>query len=229
MIAETAAAARSRCTIIFSLTSLLFLAACGTSTVKFDIDTALDRTPAIRPLPVSIGVYYPPEFRTYKRVDEVLWVSFEYPVGEESVALFEQVLAGMFQEVVALKAWPLENTENVAYSRVLIPEVEHFSLQTPPDVSKLGPFAAMITYRISLYVPTGRKVASWSVAGASQYSLSRRLDLDIRKKEQLAVRDSIRKAVANLVVHFGEQPAVKSWLSEQGIVTDVSGQPMESK
>lgn len=211
-----------RCTIFLGMSLPFLLAGCGPATIEYKIDAALDQTPAIEPLPIAIGVYYPPEFRTYTHVQSFvsLRISIKYPLGAQNVALFDQALAGMFREVVPLKTWPLEATKEVGFSRVIIPEVEHVSVQTRADASEMGPFPAKVTYRISLHMPTGRKVASWPVSGTSEFMLSGAPDFDAQKKKQLALRDSMRNAVANFVIHFDKQPAVKNWLSEQGIVAD---------
>jgi hypothetical protein len=81
---------------------------CGCSA---HIEPVLARRPLVEPLPLSVGVYFSPEFRVYRNKCET-FLCKEYDLGPPSVALFETVLAGVFENTVVLDAMPPLNRRN---------------------------------------------------------------------------------------------------------------------
>jgi hypothetical protein len=79
----------------------MFLCGCSAS----QIEPVLSRRPLVEPLPLSVGVYFSPEFRTYRHKCDAFLCS-EYDLGSPSIALFETVLAGMIDNTVMLASMP---------------------------------------------------------------------------------------------------------------------------
>lgn len=198
----------------------LSLAACGPNEFRYDIDASLDQRPVVEQLPIKIGVYYSPEFSTYEqrtRAPGHVEFYFIYQLGDASVALFDQALDGLFQEVVHIKTWPLPVADSVGFSAVIIPKVETVSVRSQPSMSVLGPFPVRISYRVSLHSPTGDEIANWVVSGSTAYEVSPGFDFGAQAKKKLAIRSALRDAGAKFVIGFRNQPDVKRWLHRQGI------------
>jgi hypothetical protein len=81
-----------------------------TSTYVVPIDANLPRRPLIAPLPVTIGVYYGPEFstHTHESMKEVEGNTnrYKFNLGLKSVVLFDQVLSNMFEKVILVEKRP---------------------------------------------------------------------------------------------------------------------------
>ena len=183
---------------IVALAMISITAACGPSELRYDIDASLDQRPIVEQLPLAMGVYYSPEFREYEHrsvenISGFEW-HFVYHLGPANVALFDQILPGMFREVVLLKTWPTLSVGSAGLSAVLIPEIESVFIRSSHNVSDRGPFPVNVTYRFTLYELVGDKLASWAVSGSTTYEISPGLDFQAQDKKKLAIRDALRNA-----------------------------------
>jgi hypothetical protein len=209
---------------VVALAMISITAACGPGEIRYDIDASLDQRPIVEQLPVAMGIYYSPEFRGYEHrsVEYIRGLEFHfiYSLGPASVALFDQVLPGMFRAVVPLKTWPSLSVGGAGLSAVLIPEIESVFIRSQHNDSDLGPFPVNVTYRFTLYGLVGDKLASWVVSGSTTYELSPVLDFQAQDKKKLAIRDALRNAAAKFVIEFPNQPDVQRWLEEKGTTTN---------
>lgn len=189
-------------TVLYAIASAL--AACGV-TFEFPIDDpAPEQPPLVEPLPVVIGVYYSPELRNYEHRStcKIDWeeIAYNYRLGPASIAIFDYALAGMFQKVVAIEAWPPQSAETQPVYAVIQPAVESVVLPTP--FSDCGSRTARITYRVTLYSPEGEHLASWKVSGQAASGLEMPVDWQGKKKLRRAVNDALRDAAANFIIGF---------------------------
>ncbi len=209
---------------VVALAMISITAACGPGEIRYDIDASLDQRPIVEQLPLAMGVYYSPEFRGYEHrsVEYIggLEYHFVYQLGPANVALFDQILPGMFRAVVPLKTWPTLSMSNAGLSAVLIPEIENVFIRSSHNISDRGPFPVNVTYRFTLYGLVGDKLASWAVSGSTTYEISPGLDIQAQDKKKLAIRDALRNAAAKLVIEFATQPDVQRWLEEKGASTN---------
>ena len=178
-------------------------------TVTVDLDPQI--TPAVESdrIPMSVGVYYGPELRTYEfttepgpRMGEVI-----VPLGEESVSLFQRLLSGIFETVVDIDSKPTASDPLAGLDAVIEPQIEAFTLRSS-DVGK-GRFWADIRYRLTIYAVDGSEIASWTVQGDGT-SVDRPVSPtpdSIGRTVELA----LEAAATRLVASFEEVPEAARW------------------
>ncbi|HTN73445.1 MAG TPA: hypothetical protein VMO00_20350 [Methylomirabilota bacterium] len=176
----------------------LFLGGCSAQ-----IEPVLTRRPLVEPLPVSVGVYFSPEFRGYRSHCDA-WLCPEYDVGPPNVALFELLFAGLFKDVVILDATPTVHS-NLKVDGIFVPEISYLKADAPP---------AQITYRFTLRYASAEASGAlevesvWEVEGSAWSGASFVSEL---------VRLAMRDAAAKFVKGFRGEPVVRSWLKQVGI------------
>lgn len=173
---------------------ILVLAGCSGQ-----IEPVLTRRPLVEPLPLSVGVYFSPEFRAYRTKCDA-WLCPEYDIGPPSVALFEMLLAGLFREVQIIEFEP-PITADLKVDGILAPAITSSTYQ-------VGGVAQMI-YRITLSDPAGMEVVAWEVSGTSLAGAVFAAGPALR----LAMRD----AAAQFVRGIRQEPLIKAWLKQAGV------------
>lgn len=173
------------------------------------IDATLPR-PLVEPLPVAVGVYYGPEFRDYEHVHTLVGFEFKFLVGPQSVALFDQVFAHMFEKAVPVQDRPPLPAGEAELAAVIEPRIENFSTDGGRHLWE----HVTVTYHMTLYSPQGDQLASWTVegTGGSQYRLGRGIGLASE-----ATHAAMRDAAVNLITGFRSQPDVRQWLQTMEI------------
>ena len=94
--------------------------------------------PVLDKLPLKIGVYYDPEFRSHEFYDEadsreeVDWI---VRTGEAQVEMYNTLLPGMFEEVVMLNELPRRDRVDTVLDQdldaVLVPHVQELQYSIP--------------------------------------------------------------------------------------------------
>jgi len=168
------------------------------------IDPIITRPPLVEPLPLVVGVYFSPEFRTYQSKcdrNKFGWYCpyTEYAVGAPSVALFDLLLTGLFKSVIAVDVMPPAQP---------IPNIHGIIVPTITQDHALG---WEITYHVTLYSAAGIEFGGWDVGGGSASSEAT-LTRDLFR---LAMRD----AAAKFVRGFHQQAVVKNWMKQAGIAS----------
>jgi hypothetical protein len=200
--------------------TLVILSAC-TTTVPLATDTALSVKDAPKKIPLTVGIYYSPEFLSYQgkmsisEIDDVI-----IPVGAASVGLFDQAVHLVFEQTIPVSGRPpVTHTKGV--DAVIEPRIEAFDGRMPRDfaagtVSRVGvdsPHAAALRYRIILYDRVGNVVISWVVFGANFIQMAG----PFRRSTGEAVNGAILHAMRSFVMEFGELPEVLAWINDQRI------------
>lgn len=191
-------------------TTSFFLGACAFS-VPMTIPTQLPIQKASAKLPVTVGFYHAPEFRTHE--EHVLHMGLEryvFPLGAASVSLFEQVMPLVFGKVMPVQGRP-PLADPVELYGVIEPRIESFNLHFPGSV--WGTHSVEISYRVILYDKTGIPVISWVVSGIGE----KRGEFGFYgslpwagQAADLALQDVGRKFLED----FSRQPEVKIWLQK---------------
>jgi hypothetical protein len=163
------------------------------------IEPVLTRRPLVEPLPLSVGVYFSPEFRAYRTKCDA-WFCPEYDIGPPSVALFEMLLAGLFREVQIIEFEPPISVD-LKIDGILAPAITSATYQ-------VGGVAQMI-YTIRLYDPAGMEVVAWEVSGTSSPEAA--------FLGGPALRLAMRDAGAKFVKGIGQEPLIKAWLKRAGV------------
>jgi len=200
------------------LFALVVLAAgCGTVLTPVVI-----REPRPEPLPLTIGVHYPDEVRSFRKVPVTDArgdsANAKILVGEASVKLIDDALGLLFARVVSVTTVTPVGSAGDGLSAVIEPRI----LAAALEVGRQGvddTFArGSITYGFTLYSKTGERLASWTVSGAglasSSTSLRDAADWNtVRRSLELALRD----AAWNFTSGFRDVAEVRRWLDERGV------------
>jgi hypothetical protein len=186
----------------------IFLGGC---TIHHEIKPVLERRPLVEALPLTVGIYFGPEFGSYHASRCVPLLCDEYDLGPPSVALFEIIVAGLFEKVLVVDSIPPPDS-NLKVAGILEPAIANFH----PHENRLH----QIIYRVTLYSPAGADLGAWEVDGASVDAES------FPHTPGKVTRLAMRRAAARFVKEFRKEPVVMSWLKEAGV--KLSG-PTESQ
>jgi hypothetical protein len=185
-----------------------------------DVPAAIDHPPVVDPLPVAMGVYYPPEFRTarcnvkyltgfMKPLEEAMmrpW-SRTVVIGPAQVAAFDLVWPAMFKSVVPLESPPSANAAGGLAGAITV-SLDDCSLAVYSGHVRLVSF----TYRFTLTSASDDIKATWLVFGAPAGE---------HDGSGPYLQEALRDAVAKFVAGFDTEPALAAWraqLSAQGKV-----------
>lgn len=141
---------------------LLAMAGGCTFNHNLRITPKLDSLPASPPEPVTVGLYFSPEFSdaTYSRLlGPHRWT---FAIGRDSAATFDAVAARAFEKVVRIDALPPYATDAVPVDVIIEPELEAFHFKA--GMERDSPEHA-IRYRLHLYTKEGTPLETRSVTG----------------------------------------------------------------
>jgi hypothetical protein len=161
----------------------------------------LIREPRPEPVPLRIGVYFPPELRSFTYRHQMS--ARVYVLGEPSVRLLNEALALLFTEVVEVPGPGLGQGLRADLAGVIEPRIISANWQFPSE----GITAAQITYGFTLYSRRGETVASWDATGTGQGSGS-------FGNFGLAMREAAWKLTSG----FRDVPEVRRWLAAEQAV-----------
>jgi len=119
-----------RLTVLLSLSALVFLS----SGCKVYPNPKIDSSPTVKPIPLHVGLYFSPEFRSYEYRYEGYKISGEpgdkesFAIGEASVDLFNRLLQGMFKNTVEVQQRPPLSSSGMKLAGVIEPNIEEFKL-----------------------------------------------------------------------------------------------------
>jgi hypothetical protein len=189
---------------------VLFLSACGANEVIVEGEFP---KPVMTPLPLTIGVWYPDEFRNHEFTDiaktpqDSSWV---VKTGDAQVAMWNVLLAGMFQNVVEMKAAPGTGSMNQAVNAVLIPEIDELQYAIPTQ-THVKVYEIWMRYRFKLVDLDGELIAEWMMTayGKTPTAFLRSDTAAVNMAAVMALRD----AGANFVLSFSRTPELSEWFT----------------
>ena len=188
-----------------AMAAAVFMTACGSSETDYQIDpgAVLSEKPLIEPLPLTVGIYYGPEFRNFetvqtRRVRDSI-DRYHLRLGRPSMALFDLAFGALFAETVALSAAPPWEDGESQLDAAIAPRIESASLSS-------------VRYAFTLTGANGRVIADWTVDGrhAGEISGERTVAHSVR----LAMRD----AAAEFLIGFREEHEIRAWLARLEII-----------
>ena len=127
--------------IVFFLTT-----AC---TAQIDVSRPELPSPLIEPLPVSVGVYYSPEFESYpvkERVHGSGGFFWETNLGPSSVALFDSVLDSVFESVVRVSSRIPDAETDASVTAIIEPTITYVTHVRSNVVNH-----ARVTYQVTFW------------------------------------------------------------------------------
>jgi len=163
------------------------------------------------PVPLRIGVYFPPELRDFTYRHHA--TDTAYVLGEPSVRLLKEALTLLFVQVVESPlpgsgSGLLADLAGVIETKIVSAGFEFPSPGSPS-------FPSHITYGFTLYSARGERVMYWEAAGRRREPLGNPLTPvnTVKRSFELAMQD----AVSEFTNGFRDIPEVRRWLDEQGV------------
>ena len=174
--------------------------------------------PVVEPIPLRVGVRYTDEFKDYVFRQDIQgeqgWVVM---MGSANVALFGQVLDGMFEDTVDLDDPDVRARDKSNLDAYIEPEIESYEFAAPLEWDT-DVFTVWITYRLNIYDSQSRLVASWPVRayGQSRHNVYNFLSAGDALAEATTV--AMRDAGAYVSIYFEDEPRIREWLREEGTI-----------
>ncbi len=199
-------------TRLLSASLVLLLAACTNNVVVEGYFPA----PVLEKLPLTLGVYYDPEFRNHEFFDEAgsrAETDWLVRTGPAQVQMYNTLLPGMFEKVVMLNDLPrhdrVEAVGEEEVDVVLVPHVAELQYSIP-NHTKINVFEIWMRYRYELYSPEGELVADWTMTsyGKTPTAFLQSAEAAVNLAAVVALRD----AGANFAMNFANVPEVKMWM-----------------
>jgi len=168
--------------------------------------------PLIEPLPITVGVWYEPEFAQHEFFDEAKgrsesdWI---VKTGEAQVQMWSQLFDRMFTEVRPLEARPSPGQMNPAVDAVLIPRVDELQYAIPAHTN-IKVYEIWMRYAFELVSTSGDPIAEWTMTayGKTPTAFLQSDEEAVRLAGVVALRD----AGAHFITTFQKVPEVARWL-----------------
>jgi hypothetical protein len=173
--------------------------------------------PLMEPLPLTLGVWYGEDFATHEFFDEAKsrsessWI---VKTGAAQVQMWDTLLAGMFTNVVAMKAKPGQDQMNQVVDAVLIPHVDELQYAIPAHTN-IKVYEIWMRYRFELVTAGGQSIAEWTMSsyGKTPTAFLQSDEAAVNLAAVMALRD----AGANFATNFTRVPAVQEWLQQRSL------------
>ena len=196
------------------LLSLLLLTGCGPATVVVE---GRFPPPLIEPLPLTLGVWYGPDFTQHEFFDESKTrgqSSWVVKTGQAQIMMWNTLLAGVFEEVVHLKSAPIPGQNVPGVDGILVPHVSQLQY-TIPKHTQVKVYEIWMRYRFELLTPDAQPVAEWDM---SSYGKTPTAFLQSDQEAvNLAAVMALRDAGANFATTFTRIAPIQAWLQAQNV------------
>ena len=182
--------------------------------------------PLLDPLPITMGVIYPPAFAQHEFFDEAKgradsdWL---VKTGEAQVAFWDILLGGLFQEVVHINSWETVQSEGDRIDGVLIPSIAELQYTVPTHTNvKIYEIWMRYEFRLAniaaihqqdggaLSFKPDDRLAQWPITAYGKTPTAF-LQSD-EEAVNLAAVVALRDAGAHFITTFGRTPEVAAWL-----------------
>ena len=199
--------ARMNYRLIYSVGLLLILTACEQSmSLKVESEIPI---PVIDRMPVKMGVFFQDVLRNYvteENSDER--PNWKIESGSSHVALFEQILSAMFEEIKEVAGTSADSTVDA----VLAPNIAEMQFALPAE-TKTDFYEAWVKYNMELFNRDGSPIANWSVTGYGKSSTEFMKSRD--KGLNAAVNQALRDAGAKFALGFSRVEEINAWLEQK--------------
>ena len=153
--------------------------------------------PLLEQIPMSVGLRMTDEFEHFVHKEKIYGrEEWSIDLGRSNAALFEQLFAHMFADVIVLG--PDDDPQLTPLDALVEASIDAFEFATP-EQSNSEAFAVWIRYRLRVYDRAGDLVSNWPVSayGKSQTTALGGDDA-LRRAAVLAMRD----AAALMIMKF---------------------------
>ena len=223
----------------------LTLLAAGCATKQVEVEGNFP-SPLLDPLPITLGVIYPPAFAEHEFFDEAKgraesdWL---VKTGEAQVEFWDILFGGMFDEVVHIRDWETVQSRGPEIDGVLIPAIADLQYTIPTHTNvKIYEIWMRYEFRLvdvaaihqqedgALSFNSDERLAAWPITAYGKTPTAF-LQTD-EEAVNLAAVVALRDAGAHFVTSFGATPDVAVWLDSiarrQAAVAEVPGSATES-
>jgi hypothetical protein len=184
-----------------------FVLLVGCSTTPVTPPTEFPR-PALRKIPMSMGLYMDDAFRNYVHHDKPeKGAQQDVSVGPASRVLFEEFLSAQFTQLYSIAAAPSGQSIAPGVAAVLQPVVQEVQISSPRN-EKDQFHEAWIKYRLRLLAPSGQELAAWELAAYGKHRGSAMGGT--HDALTAAVRDAMRDAAAGMALIFRDGNAFRA-------------------
>ena len=194
----------------------------GTYTRVVPINANLPPRPLIETLPVTIGVYYSPEFSTHTheemKVIEGDTIRYKFDLGFKSALLFDQVFSSMFEKIIFVEKRPPLGPVGLELAAIIEPSIEEIRISAVRHSRNYKRSLVIITYRIALYSTNGVRLASYSLEGTGESRPSASIG---RKSFGEATHFAMRDAAAKFMAGFQDQQGIREWFEDIGLLSSL--------
>lgn len=153
--------------------------------------------PLLEQIEMTVGLRMPENFEHFVH-EESIYGQKEWTIdlGRSNAALFEQLFAYMFSDVIILG--PEDMPETMRLDAVIEPSIDAFEFSTP-EQSNTEAFAVWIRYRVKVYDNAGDLTSNWPVAA---YGKSQTTTMGGSSALQRAAVLAMRDAAALMIMKF---------------------------
>jgi hypothetical protein len=152
----------------------------------------------------TVGIHHSEAFRNETR--EVVGLRRAFAVGNASFRLLDAVYQTVFTRAVPVAGRPpVQSTP--AVDAVLEPSIERFDVAVGPFVANRVLAWASVTYRFTMWSPSGDQLAAWTVNGVGEASGVGRDG----RSAVIAVERALRDAAHRFTLSFLEVPEARRW------------------
>jgi hypothetical protein len=189
--------------------ALSFVGGCGAVQVA-----AEPQLPAalITQLPLTVGVYYGDQFRTYVHKEERWGAEYQVTLGPGHVHLVDRLFKLEFKSTVPVESL-IALPKDPPFVAILEPRIERFSFLTSRDTDGQY-FAVTIDYRLNVFNAKGERIDSLTFVG---YGSSSAGGMSSQSPLLAATRAAMRDAAAKFLVQFPEQATVKKLVAGETV------------
>jgi hypothetical protein len=180
----------------------------------------IDPVPNVKPIPLKVGLYFSPEFRSYEYRYEGYKISGEpgdkksFAIGKASVDLFNQLLGSMFKKTVEVQQRPPLSSGGTNLAGVIEANIEKFKLtKSQEQPRRRQRYSVQLTYRFTVYTPDGKISVFW-VSGRGR-STDRWYDTSGKIYGE-ATDQAMKDAGKRFATNFLEIPEIQRWLESIG-------------
>jgi hypothetical protein len=178
------------------------LAGCGAN-VKLQTPTI--PTPLLKQIEMTVGLRMPENFEHFVHEESIYGQKdWTIDLGRSNAALFEQLFAFMFSNVIILG--PDDSPQAMGLDAVIEPSIDAFEFSTP-EQSNTEAFAVWIRYRLRVYDSAGDLTSNWPVAA---YGKSQTTAMGGTSALQRAAILAMRDAAALMIMKFDNVTRISS-------------------
>jgi hypothetical protein len=185
-------------------------------------DAPIQRPPLVQAVPLTVGVYYSQDLEKYEceTGKGYIFEKFAFGLGPASIKLYDLVFSGLFARTFRVYDYrpSMPDKQEADVVELTITGFTGCEARWPI----IGVTYVTITYRAILRAPSGKQIAEWIGTGAAAPSEGGNRTQAITERKYLEAQTAIamRKAAANFVTEFQQNPDIKAWIESRGVLRD---------